>query len=148
MTVQERTNSDYLDEMEALLSRFATIVEIENVALERRDTATLQRLTADKSETSKQVEKLWREFRPRLAEAGEADHEKFLAVNRHLAELQPLLKRNMKLLTAAKICTATRIEAGVEAWHQAQRDQAVEYGSNGRISSGRAACPAKPDHLI
>mgnify|MGYP000459966318 CR=1 FL=1 len=148
MTAPERTNSDYLEEMEALLTRFATIVEIENVAIERRDTATLQRLTTDKSDTSKQVEKLWREFRPRLAAAGDADREMFLSVNRQLAELQPLLKRNMKLLTAAKICTATRIEAGVEAWHRAQRDRAVEYGSNGRISSGSAAYPTKPDHLI
>lgn len=142
-----RTNSDYLGEMTQMLDCFRDVLETENNAIYRRDTATLRALSEDKADTGKQIETLWREFRPRLAIANDSDRDAFLELNKRLVELQPLIVQNMKLLTAAKISTANRIESGISAWRRSQADQSVNYLGDGSTSSPGDFIGTKPVRL-
>lgn len=148
ITQAAKSNGTYLHELGGLLDHFRDLVETENAAIERRETAVLRGLMPDKVETGNALEALWREFRPRLDDADPRDRERFVALAEQAAQLRPLVSRNMALLNAAKVTTANRIEAGVSAWQRDQRDHQTHYHDDGRVAPSEGTPSITPPRLV
>ena len=142
------SNRDYLRELADLLDRFRHLVEIENGAIKRRETAVLRGIATDKMETGNELEILWREFRPRLENADQADRDKFAELADMAARLRPLVAHNMALLNAAQVTTANRIEAGISAWRRSQREKTGGYAEDGRAEPGKGSGSIQQARLI
>jgi len=148
MTQTAKSNDTYLREMADLIDRFRHLVEIENAAIEKRETTTLRRLMPNKVEAGNALEALWREFQPRVAHADPRDREAFAALAERAAQLRPLVAHNMTLLNAAKITAAHRIEAGLTAWQRAQREKQPSYRDDGRVPARNAGASIHPARLV
>lgn len=148
MSPKVKSSDEYLDELTELLERFRHLVEIENAAIEKRQTSTLNRLMPDKMATSDALEALWREFQPRLANAEAKDREAFIALADRANQLRPLVTHNMTLLNAAKITTSNRIEAGVSAWRRSQWEAQTSYHDDGRVLPGERGGSIHPARLV
>lgn len=143
----EKTTQDYVGELTALLDRFSDLVDRENAAIERHDTATLQRLAPAKIETGRAFEALWREFQPSLRHADLDYRAAFSELAARAESLRSRVARNLTLLNAAKVTTATRVEAGIAAWRRSQNEKSVNYEDSGRASApGRGSI--RPPRLI
>ncbi len=148
MKQPQQTNDAYLEELGRAFDHFVELVEAENKALERRDTPLLHELTPKKVDAGKVLDALTRDFHSRLKEATEEEMEAFGGLVNRTAALRPLLERNMALLNAAKVTTATRIEAGLAAWRRSQREKSIGYGDDGRSAYPERPTPATPVRLI
>ena len=137
-------NGAYLQELGRAFDRFAELVEAENTALERRDTIRLHELTPQKVEAGKALDALTRDFHSRLTKASEEEMQGFGALVDRTVTLRPLLERNMALLNAAKVTTATRIEAGLAAWRRSLNEKSLGYGDDGRTTHPEQSPPRDP----
>ncbi len=147
MNGYKKTTQDYVGELTALLDRFGDLVDRENSAIERHDTAALQRLAPAKIETGRAFETLWRDFQPSLRHADLEHRAAFSELAARAESLRSRVARNLTLLNAAKVTTATRIEAGIAAWRRSQNETPVTYEDSGRTSApGRGFI--RPPRLI
>lgn len=147
MNRPEKTTQDYVGELTALLDRFGDLVDRENSAIERHDTTALRRLSPAKIETGRAFEALWQEFQPSLRHADLEHRAAFSELAARAESLRFRVARNLTLLNAAKVTTATRIEAGIAAWRRSQNETPVNYEDSGRTSApGRGSI--RPPRLI
>lgn len=132
MPQQVKSDATLLREIRDMIGRFHAIIRDENAAVADGDTNLLGRIGPEKQRLIRRLDKLWSENAAALQSGPPSRRAAFADLEGDLAALRTDLKRNLSLLNAAKVRGATRIEAGVEAWHRKQREDAGTYGRNGR----------------
>lgn len=148
MTPKAKSSEEYLHELTQLLDHFRHLVEVENAAIKKRETATLRRLMPEKMATSDAIEALWREFQPRLANADAKDRAVFATLAERANQLRPAVTHNLTLLNAAKVTAANRIEAGVAAWRRSQQEGQTSYHDDGRVVPNERGASIHPARLV
>ena len=148
MNKPQQPNDAYLADLDWALNRFVDLVKAENSALEHQNSQRLWELTPKKVEAGKVLDDLTRDFRSRLGAATDEEIDAFSDLVHRAASLRPLLERNMALLNAAKVTTATRIEAGVAAWRRSQNEMSIGYGDDGCSSHADQPASINPSRLI
>ena len=148
MKNSQQPNRAYLCDLGKAFDRFVDLVKAENAALEQHESKRLQELTPLKVEAGKALDTLTREFLSRFKTAADEEMDAFTDLVNRAAGLRPLLERNMALLNAAKVSTANRIEAGLNAWRRSQKEKTTGYGEDGKNSQPDRTAPAQPVRLV
>lgn len=131
MSQQIISEAAHVQEFERMMARLFEIVEQENTALEQGDVRALAPLQQEKGRLSFLLQRKWNSYKQTLLKGDNKRRQAFQAIDRQIEDLKHAMTKNQKLLTIAKVTSANRIAAGMDAWKQYHDKNAPSYGMDG-----------------
>jgi len=148
MSKQVISETAHINEFERIIERLSFVIETENDAIENGHIHVLESLQEEKTNLSYIFQKKWKMYSPKLKRGESKRIEAFGGLVERIEALGELMRRNQILLTAAKVNTANRIEAGMMAWRRHHNEKATSYGVDGRADPYKTGPNATTSRLI
>ncbi|WP_417832867.1 hypothetical protein [Terasakiella sp.] len=131
MSQQVMSETAHVADFDRMIERLTKIVEIENEALKSGNIHTLQSLQHEKGRLSFLLRRKWQDYKSKLKNADGKRQNAFSRLSDKIDYLKEVMQTNAQLLTVAKVRSANRIEAGMQAWRRHHEDNATSYGGDG-----------------
>jgi len=121
----------HVADFERMIERLSVIVETENNALKAGNIHELQDLQQEKGRLSFLLQRKWQGYKRNLKGADSKRQDAFSRLGDKLDYLKDIMATNAQLLNVAKVRSANRIEAGMQAWRRHHENNATSYGGDG-----------------
>ena len=148
MTKKVVSEAAHIHEFEQIIERLSFVVEAENEAIENGHIHILKDLQEEKHRLSFFFQKKWTMYNPTLKKGERNRVKAFGALSVMIKDLKELMRKNQVLLTAAKVNSANRIEAGMQAWKRHHDVKASSYGADGYADPQKVGPSATTSRLI
>jgi len=148
MSQQVISENAHINEFERMMDRLAYLIEFENNALEKGEIHALASVQQEKGRLSFLFKRKWNAYKEPLQKGDSKRAEAFRGIVDKIEDLKHLMKKNQRLLTVAKINSANRISAGMEAWKRHNDTNAPSYGMDGCADPYRTGPHATTSRLI
>ena len=129
-----KSEIDCVLELRNALQILEDILELENSAIKKGDIQILQETAASKIRLSAYLQRLWSSYREEYLTGVPERQECFGSLGELLAAVRKNMELNIRLLTALKVSTAEKIDAGIAAWKQHQNQKLGSYCADGDSS--------------